>query len=104
MDTLRIVRERIVGILPDPGDEALRRGGSRFCHGAVQLRIGNGDVGFPVYIKKPHAVTFRHSTRLLVLLCFLRCQTLREDVTFDYILSVTRQLFDYSHSLLESLT
>ena len=35
-------------------------------------------------------MTFRHNTRLLVLLCFLGCYTLDEDVTFDYILSVTR--------------
>ena len=32
-----------------------------------------------------------YSTRLLGLLCYLGCQTLSEDVTFDYILSVTSQ-------------
>ncbi len=35
-------------------------------------------------IKKPHAVTFRHSTRLLVLLCFLGCQTLNKFVNFRH--------------------
>ena len=38
-------------------------------------------------------MTFRHSTRLDLKLCFLGFQTLSKDVTFDYILSVTRQHF-----------
>jgi len=54
---------------------------------ALYVGISIGATAVLIPKKKPHAVTFRHSTRLLVLLYFLRCQTLSEYVTFDYLYS-----------------